>query len=405
MKFDLLIKNARVFTMDEHFTYHECISLGIKNKKIVWMGEDDSDCTAKDVLDVRGALLTPGLVDCHTHLIYAGHRGRDFAARLEGKTYVEIAQEGGGILSTVKATQASSAEQLLEYAYKRAQVMLMHGTTTVEVKSGYGLDALNEIKMLRVAKMLQPIIPMRVISTFLALHALPELVNDKDEYVQTVIQDILPKVVHEELASAVDAFCENIAFSREQVARLFDAAQKMKLNIKLHAEQLSDQKGACLAAQFNALSVDHIEYLAPNDCVQLANGKTVAVLLPGAFYFLREKQKPPIDALRMHGIPMAIATDHNPGTSPFLSLPLMMNMACILFGLTVNEAWLGVTRYAAKALDIHHKVGMVKQDMMADLVIWDCNSLEDIVMQPNINYCRYIICSGKIVPNIRRGFD
>jgi imidazolonepropionase len=404
MQFDLLIKNARIFTMDEHFTYYERAAVGIKHRKIVWIGEDDSDCTAKDVLDVRGSLLTPGMIDCHTHLIYAGHRGKDFVARLEGKSYAEIAQEGGGILSTVAATQAASLESLLEFSYKRAHVMLLNGTTTIEVKSGYGLDAENELKMLRVAKLLKPIIPMRVIPTYLALHALPEAFNHKDDYVHHVIHEILPKVAHEELANAVDAFCENIAFSTEQVEKLFHAAQQLKLNIKLHAEQLSDQKGSRMAAQLNALSVDHIEYLKPDDCIHLANGKTVAVLLPGAFYYLREQQKPPVQELRMHNIPMAIATDHNPGTSPFLSLPMMMNMACILFGLTVKEAWLGVTRHAAKALDIHHTVGMVKQGMAADLVVWGCHSLEDIIMQPNINYCRHIIFAGKLVPATRHGF-
>jgi imidazolonepropionase len=403
MQFDLLIKNARIFTMDEHFNFYECASVGIKHRKIVWIGEDTTDCNAKDVLNVRGALLTPGLIDCHTHLIYAGHRGKDFAARLEGKSYTEIAQDGGGILSTVNATQSASLETLLELAYKRAHVMLLHGTTTIEVKSGYGLDVENELKMLRVAKLLQPIIPMRVIPTFLALHALPKGVDNKDDYVHDVIHDILPKVAHEELACAVDAFCENIAFSAEHVSKLFHAAQQLKLNIKLHAEQLSDQKGARMAAELNALSVDHIEYLKPDDCIHLANGKTVAVLLPGAFYYLREQQKPPVQELRMHNIPMAIATDHNPGTSPFLSLPLMMNMACILFGLTVKEAWLGVTAHAAKALDIHHTVGMIKQGMMADLVVWDCHSLEDIIMQPNINYCRHIIYAGKRVTAARLG--
>ena len=404
MQFDLLIKNARIFTMDEHFTFHERAFVGIKHRKIVWIGEDDSDCIAKDVLDVRGALLTPGMIDCHTHLIYAGHRGKDFVARLEGKSYEEIVQEGGGILSTVAATQSASLETLLELSYKRAHVMLLNGTTTIEVKSGYGLDVENELKILRVAKLLQPIIPMRVIPTFLALHAMPNGFKNKDEYVQYVIHEILPKVAHEELASAVDAFCENIAFSKEQIAKLFQAAQQLHLDIKLHAEQLSDQKGAKMAANLNALSVDHIEYLKSEDCFHLANSKTVAVLLPGAFYYLREKQKPPIQELRMHNIPMAIATDHNPGTSPFLSLPMMMNMACILFGLTVKEAWLGVTRNAAKALNIHHTVGMVKQGMMADLVVWDCHSLEDIIMQPNINYCRHIIYAGKLVPATRRGF-
>lgn len=404
MKFDLLIKNARIFTMDEQFTHYPRASIGIKNKQIIWIGEDDSACYATEVLDALGALITPGLIDCHTHLIYAGNRAKDFSDRLSGQSYADIAKFGGGIMSTVRATQAATEAQLLEYTYKRAQLMLMHGTTTIEIKSGYGLNLEHEIKMLKVAKLLESIIPMRVITTFLALHALPEEYKHKDDYVQMVVEKILPEIAKNHLAVNVDAFCESIAFHPQHIQKLFHAAHKYGFQLKLHAEQLSDQKGALLAAQSHAISVDHLEYLRPEDCYQLNNGKTVAVLLPGAFYFLKEKQLPPIEALRNSSIPMAIATDHNPGTSPFLSLPLMMNMACILFGFTIKEAWLGVTQYAAKALNMQHAIGMLKTGYSADLVIWDCQSLEDIILQPNINLCRHVIQSGKIIPAIRRGF-
>lgn len=404
MTFDVLIKNGRLFTMDEQFTHYQRASIGIKNKKIAWIGEDDSRCDAHQIIDAFERVVTPGLIDCHTHLIYAGNRAKDFEARMNGQSYTDIAEAGGGIMSTVRATQSASEQELLEYTYKRAHCMLMQGTTTIEVKSGYGLLLEHEVKMLKVAKQLKAIIPMNIIPTFLALHALPKDFLNQNDYVQKVIHDFLPVIAKQHLAINVDAFCENIAFTPEETQQLFSAAQSLGFQLKLHAEQLSDQKGALLAGQFNAISVDHLEYLHPNDCQQLANGYTVAVLLPGAFYFLREKQRPPIEALRLNDIPMAIATDHNPGTSPFLSLPLMMNMACVFFGLTVKEAWLGVTQHAAKALNMHHAIGMIKVGYMADLIIWDCETLEEVILQPNVNLCRYVFQSGKMIPAIRKGF-
>ena len=397
MPYDLVIKNARVATMDCDHRVLEGASVAIQGDRIALVTTDSSALAAQTVIDAEGLLLTPGLIDCHTHLVYAGNRSHEFAQRMAGASYAEIARQGGGILSTVKATRLASMEALTQAAVQRASVMLAHGTTTVEVKSGYGLDLNTEIKLLTVARGLENELPISVVPTFLGAHATPhEYKNDTDGYLSHIILTMLPEIAALKLAVFVDAFCETIAFSPAQDERLFRAARLHGFKLKLHAEQLSDQKGAVLAAGFHACSVDHLEYLVPGDCKALSNGQTVAVLLPGAFYFLKETQHPPIAALREHQVPMAIATDANPGTSPFLTLPLMMNMACILFGFSVEEAWRGVTIHAAKALDLDTEIGSIEVGKKADLVIWSTNSMDDVVYNISINYCKTKIKSGRM---------
>ncbi len=399
--YDLLIKNARVVTMDPDNHIIERASVAIKNGIIFLITTDNAPVTALQVIDADEKIITPGLIDCHTHLVYAGNRAVEFSQRLNGASYAEIASQGGGILSTVKATRRASLEELTYQATQRALVMLAHGTTTVEIKSGYGLDLNTEIKILTVARMLDKNLAITVVPTFLGAHATPpEYKNDSDGYIDYIISTMLPVIANKKLAVFVDAFCESIAFSPAQVERLFQAAEQHGMKLKLHAEQLTDQKGALLAARYGACSVDHLEYLAPEDCKNLANDKTVAVLLPGAFYFLKESKQPPIEALRSNHIPIAIATDANPGTSPFLTLPLMMNMACVLFGLSIEEAWYGVTINAAKALNLGDELGSIEIGKKADLIIWSTDSMDDVVYNPSINFCKTIVKSGQIIKRV-----
>lgn len=396
--YDLVIKNARLVTMDPDNRILERASVAIKHGMIMYITTDTTSIPAEHVIDADEHMVTPGLIDCHTHLVYAGNRSSEFAQRLKGVSYTEIANQGGGILSTVKATRHASLEDLLHSAKLRVMLMLMHGTTTVEIKSGYGLDLNTEIKILTVARMLDKNLPITVVPTYLGAHATPpEYKNDSDGYLEYIISTVLPVVAKKKLAVFVDAFCESVAFNAAQVERLFQAAVQLGLKLKLHAEQLTDQKGAVLAADYNACSVDHLEYLAPEDCKRLANDKTVAVLLPGAFYFLKENKSPPVSALRSNGIPIAIATDSNPGTSPFLTLPLMMNMACVLFGLSIEEAWLGVTINAARALDLGDEMGSIDIGKKADLIVWSTKSMEEVVYNPSINYCKTVIKAGKVI--------
>jgi imidazolonepropionase len=395
MHYDLLIENVKVLTCDDQNNTLECAIIAISKGVIVKILTQKGSETATNSLDGKGQLLTPGLIDCHTHLVYAGSRANEFAMRLEGVSYAEIAAQGGGIVSTVEATRKASAETLTESAKQRAQTMFNHGTTTVEIKSGYGLDLPTEVKMLQVAKSLENILPISVIPTFLGVHAIPkEYEGNADGYVDYVISTVLPVIANENLAKFVDAFCESIAFNTNQVERLFKAAKKLGFHLKLHAEQLTDQKGSVLAAKYGANSVDHLEFLAPDDCVILAEHDTVAVLLPGAFYFLKETQLPPVEALQSNGVSIAIATDANPGSSPFLTLPLMMNMACVFFGLSIQDAFKGVTINAAKALDIADNVGSIEVGKQADLILWRTDNINDIVYNPTMNFCDRVIKAG-----------
>ncbi|MDA5533978.1 imidazolonepropionase [Yersinia mollaretii] len=348
-------------------------AIAVTGGKIVWMGphsELPAFNTSREVV-YQGGLITPGLIDCHTHLIFGGDRSAEFEQRLNGVSYAEIAAQGGGILSTVKATRNSSEQQLLEQALFRLTPLLAEGVTCIEIKSGYGLDLESEMKMLRVARQLGELLPITVKTTCLAAHALPpEFAGRADDYIDFVCHTIIPHVAAEGLADAVDAFCEHLAFSPTQVERVFLAARQAGLPIKLHAEQLSALNGSTLAANYNALSADHLEYATESDVQAMGKAGTVAVLLPGAYYLLRETQCPPVELFRQYNVPMALASDANPGTSPALSLRLMLNMACTLFRMTPEEALAGVTCHAAQALGLQATQGTLEIGKLANWVHW-----------------------------------
>ena len=334
---------------------------------------------AQEVVALNGAWVTPGLIDCHTHLIFGGTRADEHAMRRAGASYEEIAEAGGGIASTVKRTAAASDDQLLGQSRRRLHALMRGGCTTIEVKSGYGLDPGSELRLLRLARQIGDGEMVRIVPTLLALHALPADQRDRRaHYVTEMVEKLIPEAASQGLATSVDAFCEGIAFTPEEVERLFKAAAHHGLAIKLHAEQLSNQKGAALAARYKALSADHLEHLDEAGARAMAAAGTVAVLLPGAFYALQESRKPPVDLLRKHKVPIAIATDCNPGTSPMLSPTLAMNMACTLFGLTPEEAIAGMTVNAARALGLAHAVGSIAAGKQADLCIWQVESLAEL---------------------------
>ncbi len=348
-------------------------------------------------LDCSEKLITPGLIDCHTHLIYAGNRANEFEQRLKGSSYQDIARRGGGILSTVEATRKASIEQLSDLAQPRLEALMASGVTTIEIKSGYGLTVHDELKMLRAAKLLESQNDIKVSTTLLGAHALPPEYKDRaDEYIQYVCQQMIPMIAEEGLADSVDVFCEGIGFNLSQTEKVFKAAIGNGLAVKGHTEQLSDLGGSALAARYKALSVDHIEYLTEMGVKALAASGTVATLLPGAFYFLNEQQKPPVNLLRQYKVPMALATDHNPGTSPFSDLTLMMNMACTLFGLTPEESLRGVTCHAAKALGFSETRGQIKPGYDADLALWDIDNPADLSYQVGIPRLACRVINGEV---------
>ncbi len=387
---------------DKDYGIIENAAIAIKDGKIAWLGKR-ADIPAFDAFSTptyqgKGGWITPGLIDCHSHIVYGGNRAKEFEMRLEGATYQEIAAAGGGIVSTVKATREADEETLYVAAKDRLNALMQEGVTTVEIKSGYGLDTETEIKMLRIARLLGEHHPVDVKTTFLGAHALPpEFKDNADGYIDLVCGEMLEAVAQENLADAVDAFCESVGFDLPQTKRVFEAAKKHNLPVKLHAEQMSNLGGSEMAAGFNALSVDHIEYLDEAGVKAIKESGTVAVVLPGAFYFLRETKQPPFDLLRKHQVPMAIATDANPGSSPLCSLQLMLNMACTLFRMTPYEALSGVTINAAKALGIQDKVGTLAVGKQADLVLWNIENPAQLSYQFGVNPCAQVIKNGVVV--------
>ena len=374
---DLMLTDCHVATMDPAirapFGAIENAALGVVDGRIVRVGRRSelAGYRARRVEALGGAWVTPGLIDCHTHLVFGGNRAGEYEQRLQGATYEEIARAGGGIASTVEATRAASEQELVEQALPRLRALMRGGVTTIEIKSGYGLDAEHEIKMLRAARALGQAAPVRVVTTFLALHTVPpEHRGWRDDYMRAMIGGIFPQVIASGLADAVDAYCDEIGFTRSEVEVVFRAAAAAGVPVKLHAEQLSNQHGAALAAQYGALSADHLEHLDEAGAAAMARAGMVGVLLPGAFYALRETRKPPVELLRRHNVPMAVATDCNPGTSPVLSPTLMLSMACTLFGLTPEEALAGMTVNAARALGLEREVGTIASGKAADLCVW-----------------------------------
>jgi imidazolonepropionase len=397
---DHIFTHCRVATMaNGRYNIMENAALAVSGKKIAWIKPMDDlpgTCGTTQVTDCQNQWVLPGFVDCHTHLIWAGSRAKEFELRLAGASYADIAKAGGGIVSTVKATRAATEDTLFDLASRRMAHFLSQGITTVEIKSGYGLDLTSELKMLHVAGRLNQAFPQRVEATFLGAHALPpEFAGRSDEYIREIIQTMLPEVKHQGIATAVDVFCENIAFSREQTRQVFEKAVELGFDVKLHAEQLSDSEGTALAAEMGALSCDHLEYVSVDSAQKMADHGTVAVLLPGAFYFLKETRVPPVDVFRRLGIPMAVATDLNPGSSPVHSMLPVLNMACLLFKLTCEEALAGATIHAAAALDLADCKGSLAPGKDADFVIWDVDTPADLCYLTGITPLTQVVIGGK----------
>jgi imidazolonepropionase len=391
MQIDRLWRNARLATLAPDAPGLGIVEHGVvacRGGRIAYAGgaADAPAFEARETIDCEGRWITPGLIDPHTHLVYGGDRAHEFELRLAGASYEDIARGGGGIVSTMAATRAASQEDLVQAALPRLDALIAEGATTVEVKSGYGLNIEDELKSLRAARTLGERRPVAIRTTFLGAHALPpEFAGDADGYIDQVCREMIPAVAAAGLADAVDAFCEGIGFTPAQTRRVFEAARAHGLPVKLHAEQLSNLNGAALAAEFGALSADHLEYLDPAGIAAMARAGTVATLLPGAYYFVRETRLPPIDALRAAGVPLALATDCNPGTSPLTSLLLVMNMAATLFRMTVPECLAGVTREAARALGLQDEVGALQAGKRCDLALWDIERPAELVYRMGLN--------------------
>ena len=400
---DTLWTNARIATL-RGGRYAALVpgAVAAAGGKIVWVGAAADlpgrpDALAGEVHDLRGQWITPGLIDCHTHLVYAGTRAHEFEQRLQGVTYEEIARAGGGIVATVSATRDASEVALVDTSSRRLKALLAEGVTTIEIKSGYGLRTDAELKQLRVARLLGTTAPVTVRTTFLGAHTVPpEYQGRADEYVDLVCDEMLPAAASAGLADAVDAFCEGIGFSPEQTSRVFERAGALGLPVKLHADQLSDLGGAALAAQFNALSADHLEYTSEAGVRAMAGAGTTAVLLPGAFYFLLETKLPPVQALRDHRVPIAVSTDCNPGSSPLTSILLTLNLACTLFRLTPEEALAGVTCHAARALGMAQTHGTLEVGKACDLAIWEVGEPAELAYAMGANPCIAVVKGGVV---------
>ncbi|MFP6731248.1 MAG: imidazolonepropionase [Alphaproteobacteria bacterium] len=402
-QWDSLWTNARLATMTAGGAAYGAVeqaALGVKDGRIAWAGPmaDMQGVSAGEVHDAGGRWITPGLIDCHSHIVYGGDRAAEFELRLQGASYAEIARAGGGIVSTVAATRAADEDALYASAAGRLADLLAEGVTTTEIKSGYGLDLETEARMLRVARRLGEALPVTVRTSFLGAHAVPpEFEGRSADYIDFVCDEVLPAIHGEGLADAVDGFCETIGFTAEQTEQVFAAARALGLPVRLHAEQLSDQGGAALAARYGALSADHLEYLSDAGIAALAEAGTVAVLLPGAFYYLGEAKLPPLDALRAASVPLAIATDCNPGSSPVTSILLMLNMACSLFGMTPEEALAGITRNAARALGLADSHGTLEAGKAADFVLWDIERPAELSYRLGANPIHMVMKGGCIV--------
>ena len=393
---DLVIHNVHLATMEHGYGELLDAAIAVKDGRIAWFGPGDELPASGAVLfDGQGCWLTPGLIDCHTHIVHAGNRSDEFEARLNGASYEDISRAGGGIMSTVRATRAASEDALLQQSLPRVLALLAEGVTTLEIKSGYGLDADSEAKMLRVARRVAEKLPVSVRTTFLGAHALPpEYAGQPDSYIDLLCAQMLPRLAGAGLVDAVDAFCERIGFTPAQTQRVFEAARGLGLPVKLHAEQLSDLGGAALVARYAGLSADHLEFLSAEGIAAMAEHGTVAVLLPGAYYFLRETQPPPVAALRAAGVPMAVATDCNPGTSPMTSLLLAMNMACTLWRLTPQEALAGATCHAARALGLQQETGSLVVGKRADFALWRIARPADLAYALGLNPCAGVVHGG-----------
>jgi imidazolonepropionase len=408
IRVDSLWHNVNLATMsgDKAYGAIEKGAIAVRDEKIAWVGSEkdlpaDLKTSASNLHDGQGGWITPGLIDCHTHLVYAGNRAREFEMRLKGATYEEIARQGGGIRSTVTATRGADEAFLVRQSIPRLRALMQEGVTTVEIKSGYGLDLETELRMLRAAASLGRLYPVTVVPTFLGAHALPpEFQGRDDAYIELVCNEVMPRVAEQKLAVAVDAFCETIGFTPDQTERVFKAAQKHGLPVKLHAEQLSDQGGAELAAKYHALSADHLEYVSEAGVKALAKSDSVAVLLPGAFYFLRETKVPPLKLFHDYDVPVALSTDCNPGSSPATSLLLMLNMACTFFRMTPEESLAGVTRNAARALGLEGRIGTLEAGKDADLAIWDISEPAELAYRIGYNPLTQVVHKGLLVQGL-----
>jgi imidazolonepropionase len=391
---DLVIANVHLATMVDGYGERLDAAIAVDDGRIAWLGARADAPEAAQRIDGAGAWLTPGLVDCHTHIVHAGNRSGEFEGRLNGASYEDSARAGGGIMATVRATRAADVDALLRQSAPRVLRLLAEGVTTLEIKSGYGLTLESERAMLQAARRIGDLLPVRVATTFLGAHALPpEYTGRPDDYIDALCT-MLPQLAQAGLVDAVDAFCERIGFTHDQTARVFAAAAALGLPVKLHAEQLSDQGGAALVARCQGLSADHLEHVTQAGIDAMAAAGTVAVLLPGAYYFLRETVMPPIAALRMAGVPMAIATDCNPGTSPLTSLLLAMNMACTLWRMTPAEALAGCTVHAGRALGLQDEIGTLEVGKCADFALWDIARPADLAYAMGLNPCRLVVKDG-----------